>query len=339
VSERPGGPVPDAVRVHVAAFADLDAATAYRLWQLRVDVFVVEQQCAYPELDGRDLEASTRHVWLERDGAPVAYLRVLQEPGGCRIGRVCVAAQARGAGLADALMRRAMEEVGPRRCVLHGQSYLADWYARWGFAVTGPEFLDDGIPHVPMERAASEEDLGRRLDRVLVHGRQPARVRIVDYDPGWPERFRAERDRIVHALGPRALAVHHIGSTAVPGLAAKDRVDVCVEVADPDDEGAYLPDLFGAGYALRVVEPGHRCLARADDEEPATNVHVYAEGDAEVTANLRFRDQLRRDEGDRRRYEELKRSLAEREWPDVNHYADAKGGLIREILARARDSR
>jgi predicted GNAT family N-acyltransferase/GrpB-like predicted nucleotidyltransferase (UPF0157 family) len=333
VTEHPGELAP--VEVRVAAFADLDAETAYRLWQLRVDVFVVEQQCAYPELDGRDLEATTRHVWVERDGAPVAYLRVLDEPDGCRIGRVCVAESARGAKLADALMRRALDEVGARRCVLDAQVYLAGWYGRWGFSVTGPEFLDDGIPHVPMERPGTDDDLAARLDRALVHGRQPTWVRIVDYDPGWPERYRVERDRIVGALGPRALGVHHIGSTSVPGLAAKDRVDVCVEVADPDDEGAYLSDLLDAGYDLRAVEPGHRCLARADESEPATNVHVYAAGADEVTAYLCFRDQLRRDQGDRRRYEALKRSLAQREWPDMNYYAEAKGELIREILARA----
>jgi ElaA protein len=140
----------DAVRV--AAFDDLDARTAYRLWRLRVDVFVAEQQCAYPDLDGRDLESDTRHVWAEQDRLPIGYLRVLAEPdGACRIGRVCVAPHARGRGTADSLMRRALEEVGERRCLLHAQAYLADWYARWGFAVTGPEFLDDGIPHVPME--------------------------------------------------------------------------------------------------------------------------------------------------------------------------------------------
>jgi ElaA protein len=141
--------------VHVAAFGDLDSRTAYLLWQLRTDVFVVEQECAYRELDGRDLEQSTLHVWAERNGEPMGYLRVLAEPDDRRrIGRVCVSEQARGGGLAAALMRRALEEIGDRRCVLDAQAYLADWYAQWGFTVTGPEFLDDGIPHVPMERPA-----------------------------------------------------------------------------------------------------------------------------------------------------------------------------------------
>lgn len=181
------------------------------------------------------------------------------------------------------------------------------------------------------------EALSEELDRVLVHGQQPTRVELVEYDAGWLDRFATERDRIVGALGDRAVAVRHIGSTAVPGLAAKDRVDVCLEVADPDDEPAYLPDLLSAGYSLRVVEPGHRCLVRADPAAPAMNLHVYAEGDDEVARCLRFRDRLRGDEADRRRYEEVKRSLAGREWPDVNYYADAKSEVIREILARADD--
>lgn len=182
---------------------------------------------------------------------------------------------------------------------------------------------------------AGTDAFGEELDRVLVHGRQPTRVRLVEYDERWPGRFSVERDRIVEALGQRALAVHHIGSTAVPGLAAKDRVDVCLEVADPDDEAAYLPGLLEAGYAAHVVEPGHRCLVRADPDDPQTNLHVYAAGADEVGRYLRFRDRLRSSAADRRRYEALKRELAEQEWPDVNYYAEAKGGLVREILAAA----
>ena len=183
---------------------------------------------------------------------------------------------------------------------------------------------------------SEQQDLGERLDQVLVGGRRPTRVVLVDYDDTWPQRFAAERARIVAALGPRAVAVHHVGSTSVPGLAAKDRVDVCLEVADPDDDPAYLPDLLRVGYEVRVVEPGHRCLVRADPQDPATNVHVYAAGDDEVTRYLLFRDRLREHQADRQRYEDVKRSLAGREWADVNYYAEAKGPVITEILDRAR---
>jgi ElaA protein len=138
--------------VQVAAFAELDARTAYLLWQLRESVFVVEQQCPYPELDGRDLEAATVHVWVERAGRPVAYLRVLDEGDARRVGRVLVADGHRGAGLAAVLMERAHALSAGRPTVLDAQTYLAGWYARLGYEPTGPEFLDDGIPHVPMRR-------------------------------------------------------------------------------------------------------------------------------------------------------------------------------------------
>jgi ElaA protein len=175
--------VTDDYILRTASFDQLDARTLYLLLQLRVDVFVVEQQCPYPELDGRDTEPSAQHLWLERAGTderattlertgtlpstgavepagtleqvgtPVAYARLLDEPdGSIRIGRVVVARNARGAGLATRLMHAALAHTGNRRCVLDAQSYLVDFYAGLGFSVAGPEFLDDGVPHVPMAR-------------------------------------------------------------------------------------------------------------------------------------------------------------------------------------------
>jgi ElaA protein len=143
--------------VLVARFAQLHPAVLYALLRLRIDVFVVEQRCAYPDLDGRDLEPGTRHVWIERDGVPVAYLRILEQSDGvARIGRVCVAATARGAGLARELTTHALDLIGPRECVLDAQTYVAGFYAGLGFAPTGPEYVDeDGIPHVPMRRAVT----------------------------------------------------------------------------------------------------------------------------------------------------------------------------------------
>ena len=136
--------------VHSASFDELDARTAYLLWSLRESVFIVEQECPYQELDGRDLADSTRHLWVESDGRPVGYLRILADPGTVRIGRVLVARDHRGRGLAETLMHAALGEIGERAVRLDAQSYLARWYERFGFEVTGPEFLDDGIPHLPM---------------------------------------------------------------------------------------------------------------------------------------------------------------------------------------------
>ena len=142
--------------VHDAAITDLDAATLYRILKLRVDVFVVEQECAYPELDGRDLEPSARQLWIEAPGEIedigeiVATLRVLDDGAALRIGRVATAPSARSAGHAGRLMRRAMELAGDRDVVLDAQSYLQGWYEKFGFVRSGEEFLEDGIPHVPM---------------------------------------------------------------------------------------------------------------------------------------------------------------------------------------------
>jgi ElaA protein len=139
--------------VQIRRFAELDAAALYDLLRLRVDVFVVEQRCPYPELDGRDAEPETWHLWLERDGAPAAYLRMLAEPeGGHRIGRVCTADTARGQGHAGRLMAEAMRLAGNAEVRLEAQTYALDSYARYGFLPSGPEYLEDGIPHTPMVR-------------------------------------------------------------------------------------------------------------------------------------------------------------------------------------------
>lgn len=144
--------VPGSYHVRVGGFDDLDPRTAYRLWQLRESVFVVEQECPYAELDGRDLEPGTRHVWVIGGGVPVAYLRVLDDGDRVRIGRVLVARGHRGRGLAERLMREALDLVGDRPSCLDAQSYLAHWYSRFGYRQDGDEFVEDGIPHVPMRR-------------------------------------------------------------------------------------------------------------------------------------------------------------------------------------------
>jgi GrpB-like predicted nucleotidyltransferase (UPF0157 family)/GNAT superfamily N-acetyltransferase len=170
------------------------------------------------------------------------------------------------------------------------------------------------------------------LDTVLIGGREPRAIVIADHDPAWPRRFEAERERVASALGGAARRIEHIGSTSVPGLAAKPIIDVLVTVDDADDEHAFRAALERAGYELRVREPGHRMF-----RTPARDVHVHVwnEGDPEVARYLAFRDRLRESAADRIEYERLKRSLAQREWSDVNYYADAKGPLIEAILARA----
>jgi ElaA protein len=147
------------MQLNAASFEQLDAATLYRLLRLRVDVFVVEQHCAYPELDGRDLEPDATHVWMTDgdDAAPLGYLRILTDPDGtARIGRVAVAATSRGSGLARDLMQAALAWVGDRPCVLDAQAHLVEFYQSLGFTVAGPAYLEDGIPHIPMRRPAGD---------------------------------------------------------------------------------------------------------------------------------------------------------------------------------------
>jgi len=138
------------VNITVEAFADLDARTAYDVWRLRQAVFVVEQACPYPDLDGRDLEPGTRHV-LARDGDElVGCARVLDDVDVWRVGRVALDPAVRGRGLADPLMRAALDACPGRDVVLDAQSPLVRWYTTLGFEVDGAEFVEDGIPHTPM---------------------------------------------------------------------------------------------------------------------------------------------------------------------------------------------
>lgn len=135
---------------------DVDPRTLHDLVQLRVDVFVVEQNCPYRELDGRDVEPETEHLWTADSAGPTAYLRILSESdGSARVGRVCTRAEARGQGLAARLMDAVLERAGDRVIVLAAQEYLTGWYGRFGFTATGAPYLEDDIPHVPMRREPS----------------------------------------------------------------------------------------------------------------------------------------------------------------------------------------
>jgi len=143
-------------RLRTARFAELTGGEVYRLCRLRVDVFVVEQQCPYPELDGRDTEDGTVHVWFEDDdGAVAACIRVLDDGATRAIGRVVTAPAHRGRGLAAQLVAVGIELCAGAPITLGAQAHLADWYARFGFRPSGPGYVEDGIPHVPMRREPS----------------------------------------------------------------------------------------------------------------------------------------------------------------------------------------
>lgn len=140
--------------LHDRPFAELDPATLYRILQLRSQVFVVEQACVFLEPDGVDLDPSCRLLWIaDEAGEVVAAARIIDGGDARRLGRIVTAERARGRGHAGRLIEHALATTDPP-WVLHGQSHLADWYRTFGFEVSGDEYLDDGIPHVPMRRDA-----------------------------------------------------------------------------------------------------------------------------------------------------------------------------------------
>ncbi|MBA8813771.1 GrpB family protein [Frigoribacterium faeni] len=172
----------------------------------------------------------------------------------------------------------------------------------------------------------------------LVGGAEKVEVRLHDYDGRWPEIFREHRRRIEEALVASGVEVEieHIGSTSVPGLAAKPIVDIVVAVDDITAEEDYLEPLLAAGYLLRVREPGHR-LVRTPARD--AHVHIYERGHPAVDEYRLLRDHLRSDADDRALYENTKRELLSRRWDDMNDYADAKTQVILAIKERARAAR
>lgn len=160
-------------------------------------------------------------------------------------------------------------------------------------------------------------------------------IHLAEYDAAWATMFDREAARIRGALGAAAVGIEHVGSTSVPGLAAKPLIDIALTVADSSDETAYVPALEAAGYVLRIREPEwyeHR-LFRGPDV--AVLVHVFSVGCPEVDRMVMFRDHLRTDEADRTLYERTKRELAARRWKYVQHYANAKSEVVAEIMTRA----
>jgi GrpB-like predicted nucleotidyltransferase (UPF0157 family) len=201
--------------------------------------------------------------------------------------------------------------------------------------------LPEGASRVPPEQARAATPLPmteEQLRSVHVGELTPlvGPINIVDYDPQWPRLFEREADRVQATLGDRVLLIEHVGSTSVPGLAAKPIIDMLLVVADSADESAYVPAMEAAGYVLRIREPDwyeHRMFKGPDMD---INLHVFSPGCPEIDRMLFFRDWLRSNASDRLLYERTKRELARKDWKYMQNYADAKTAVIEEILTRAR---
>jgi GrpB-like predicted nucleotidyltransferase (UPF0157 family) len=163
--------------------------------------------------------------------------------------------------------------------------------------------------------------------------RQP--IEVVAYDLGWPERFEAWRERLAGLFGWVALRIEHVGSTSVPGLAAKPVVDIQVSVADLSDEDRYVAPCEEAGLQFRLRDDEHRYFQPPPGRPRDVHVHVCQQGSEWERVHLLFRDYLRSSADAREAYADAKREAA-RVWRnDRAAYTEAKSDVILGILDRA----
>ena len=191
---------------------------------------------------------------------------------------------------------------------------------------------DRPVDGSPRAGSTDEEIDAAWIGGAVVHD---ATIELAEYDAEWPRLFEREEARIRTALGDRVMLLEHAGSTSVPGLAAKPRIDMVLAVTDSADEASYVPPLEAVGYVLSIREPDwyeHRVFKGPDTD---VNLHVFTVGCEEIDRMLAFRDHLRTDPRDRELYELEKRRLAAQRWKYVQNYADAKSEVVAEIMARA----
>ncbi|HET8910467.1 MAG TPA: GrpB family protein [Ktedonobacteraceae bacterium] len=193
--------------------------------------------------------------------------------------------------------------------------------------------MSDNNKTIPNDLQSDELLQAVRLEKIVpLNGP----IYLADYDPEWPRLFVREAERIRDILGNKIVLLEHVGSTSIPGLAAKPRIDMLLVVADSSDEAAYVPMMETAGYKLNIREPEwheHRLFKGPDTD---INLHVFSPDCSETEQMLLFRDWLRNNPGELQLYEQTKRELAARDWKYVQHYADAKTAVVQEILKRAR---
>lgn len=318
---------------------DLDALPA----QLHLDT--TQSVCLF---DGHDLVAFGQLLAADRERLHLMRLIVNPSARGKGFGRSLVGELLRRAhdgGYARVSLNvdrgnpvaiALYESVGFQRAERPAPGHVStkSWYMELALAAPAPAPAGDAADASCDD---GPDDPDAYLRRVTVGELEHRDIVIADYDPAWPGRYAEQAATIRAALGTRVRRLGHIGSTAVPGLAAKPLIDVLLVVDDPADEPSYLPALEAAGYELRIREPDfyqHRMLRTPARD---VHVHVFAADSPEVERNLLLRDRLRRDDADRELYAATKRRLAAQDWPNMQRYADAKSTVIEAIIARARD--
>jgi len=186
----------------------------------------------------------------------------------------------------------------------------------------------------PLWRPFELSDLDR-ADAAVVGSSRPGSVHVVPYDDSWLDRASALMAEINAVLGDRVLELEHVGSTSVPGLAAKPVLDLGLVVADPADEAAYVPALEPLDLLLHIREPDweeHRMLTRPDR---SVNLHVFGPTSPEPRRVILFRDWLRTHPDDREAYGALKTALADQGFERVMDYNNHKAELVYDIYEKA----
>ena len=179
------------------------------------------------------------------------------------------------------------------------------------------------------------EGMERTMSEVLIGGPERRGIVIKEYDPQWSEHYLKHEGVIKEALGKNILSIAHVGSTSVPGLAAKAIIDIDVVVENSADETLYLPALEKVGYVLRVREPDWHEHRMFRTPELDVHIHVFSPGVAELKRHAIFRDYLSENAEDRQVYEEVKREMAKKDWHDMSAYAHVKSEVIEGILRKA----
>jgi GrpB-like predicted nucleotidyltransferase (UPF0157 family) len=191
--------------------------------------------------------------------------------------------------------------------------------------------------NTPKDFLDKDAAIDERLRTGTVGDRQPlnSTIYLAPYNPDWPSQFLQHANRIREALADKVLLLEHVGSTSVPGLAAKPIIDIVLAVVDSADEPAYVPPLEAKGFVLRIREPDwfeHRMFKAPDI---AGNLHVFSVDCSEIDRMILFRNWLREHTDDRILYEQTKRDLAAQIWKDIQYYADAKSEIVQAILEQA----
>jgi GrpB-like predicted nucleotidyltransferase (UPF0157 family) len=163
------------------------------------------------------------------------------------------------------------------------------------------------------------------------------RIRVVPYDPGWSRLFEVEADRIASILGPEVVVIHHVGSTAIPGISAKPIIDMLVVVRDIAKVDDFNEEMIGLGYWPRGERgiPGRRFFIKGDDAHRTHHVHTFQAGHSQIEELLNFRDYLIAHPQEAQAYGQLKEALARQFPEDIGGYMAGKDGMIQDILHKA----